>query len=56
MISIRQAQVNDASYIAEGIYEAFLLPSSEVENDPNFHQQWINTLTKVCAQPDTQYS
>ena len=56
MISIRQAQVNDAAYIAEGIYEAFLLPGSELENDPSFHQHWIDTLTKVCAQPDTQYS
>lgn len=56
MITIRPAQVNDAASIAEGIYEAFLLPGSEVENDPHFHQQWINTLTAVCAQLDTQYS
>ncbi len=56
MITIRQAQVEDAASIAEGIYEAFLLPGSQLENDPNFHQLWIDTLTKVCAQPDTQYS
>jgi ribosomal protein S18 acetylase RimI-like enzyme len=56
MVTIRQAQVSDAASIAEGIYEAFLLPGSEVENQPNFHQQWIDTLTAICAQPDTQYS
>ncbi len=56
MITIRQAQVVDAASIAEGIYEAFLLPGSEIESNPNFHQQWIDTLTLVCAQPDTQYS
>ncbi len=56
MITIRPAQVNDAASIAEGIYEAFLLPGSEIESNPNFHQQWIDTLTAVCAQPDTQYS
>jgi ribosomal protein S18 acetylase RimI-like enzyme len=56
MVIIRQAQVSDAASIAEGIYEAFLLPGSEVENQPNFHQQWIDTLTAICAQPDTQYS
>ena len=56
MVTIRQAQVSDAASIAEGIYEAFLLPGSKVENQPNFHQQWIDTLTAICAQPDTQYS
>ena len=56
MVTIRQAQVSDAASIAEGIYEAFLLPGSEVENKPNFHHQWIDTLTAICAQPDTQYS
>jgi ribosomal protein S18 acetylase RimI-like enzyme len=56
MITIRQAQVVDAASIAEGIYEAFLLPGSDLENDPNFHQQWLDTLTLICAQPDTQYS
>ena len=56
MVTIRQAQVSDAASIAEGIYEAVLLPGSEVENQPNFHQQWIDTLTAICAQPDTQYS
>lgn len=56
MITIRQAQVNDATSIAEGIYEAFLLPGSELENDPSFHQQWLDALTVVCAQSDTHYS
>lgn len=56
MVTIRQAQASDAASIAEGIYEAFLLPGSEVENKPNFHHQWIDTLTAICAQPDTQYS
>ena len=56
MVTIRKAQVSDAASIAEGIYEAFLLSGSEVENKPNFHHQWIDTLTAICAQPDTQYS
>lgn len=56
MITIRQARVDDAASIAEGIYEAFLLPGSKMENDPGFHQQWIDVLTAICAQPDTQYS
>ena len=38
MITIRQAQITDAAYIAEGIYEAFLLVGSEVENDESFYQ------------------
>ena len=56
MVTIRQAKVDDAASIAEGIYEAFLLPGSEMENDPSFHQQWIDALTAICAQTDTQYS
>jgi ribosomal protein S18 acetylase RimI-like enzyme len=56
MVSIRQARVDDAASIAEGIYEAFLLPGSEMENDPSFHQQLIDALTAICAQTDTQYS
>ncbi len=56
MVSIRQARVDDAASIAEGIYEAFLLPGSEMENDPSFHQQWIDALTAIYAQTDTQYS
>ena len=56
MITIRPAHINDASYIAEGIYEAFLLEGSELESDPTFHQRWLDTLIDVCAQPDTNYS
>ena len=56
MITIRQAQITDAAYIAEGIYEAFLLPGSELENDPYFHEQWSDVLTAICAQTDTHYS
>ena len=56
MVTIRQAKVNDAASIAEGIYEAFLLPGSELDNDPSFHQHWIDTLTEICAQADTHYS
>lgn len=56
MITIRQAQVKDAANIAEGIYEAFLLPGSDIEKEPNFHQQWLDTLTIICAQADTHYS
>ena len=53
MITIRAARTTDAVYIAEGIYEAFLLPSSDLAKDPTFHQRWLDTLTRVCAQADT---
>lgn len=56
MVTIRQAHFNDAAYIAEGIYEAFLLTGSDLENDPTFRHRWLDTLTTVCAQPDTHYS
>lgn len=56
MITIRAARTTDAVYIAEGIYEAFLLPSSDLAKDPTFHQRWLDTLTRVCAQADTHYS
>ena len=56
MIRICPAQITDAAYIAEGIYEAFLLPGSEQEKAPYFHQRWLNTLTAICAQSDTHYS
>ena len=56
MITIRQAHINDAAYIAEGIYEAFLLAGSAAENDSSFHQRWLETLAVVCAQLDTHYS
>ena len=50
MITIRKATEEDAAFIAEGIYNAFLLEEQELYN------QWINTLKKVCAQKDTHYS
>jgi ribosomal protein S18 acetylase RimI-like enzyme len=56
MITIRQAQITDAAYIAEGIYEAFLLVGSQAENDASFHSRWLDTLTAVCSQSDTHYS
>ena len=56
MITIRAARITDAAYIAEGIYEAFLLPSSDLEKDPTFHQRWLDTLIRVCAQVNTHYS
>lgn len=56
MVTIRQAHINDAAYIAEGIYEAFLLAGSELESDPTFHQRWLDALTAICSQPDTHYS
>ena len=56
MITIRAACIADAVYIAEGIYEAFMLPGSDLERDPTYHQRWQDTLTEVCAQTDTHYS
>ena len=50
MITIRKATEEDAAFIAEGIYNAFLLEEKELYN------QWINTLKNVCAQKDTHYS
>ena len=50
MITIRKATHDDAAFIAEGIYTAFLL------NDDTLYSQWINILQNVCAQEDTHYS
>ena len=50
MINIRKARIEDAGYIAEGIYYAFLL------EDEVLYNQWISTLNEVCAQEDTHYS
>ena len=50
MIKIRKATKEDAAYIAEGIYHAFLL------EDKALYTQWIKILKDVCAQEDTHYS
>ena len=50
MITLRKATRDDAAFIAEGIYTAFLL------NDDTLYSQWINILQNVCAQDDTHYS
>ena len=50
MIKIRKATKEDAAYIAEGIYHAFLL------EDKALYNQWIKILKEVCAQEDTHYS
>ena len=50
MIKIRKASKEDAAYIAEGIYNAFLLEYESLYN------QWIKILKDVCEQEDTHYS
>lgn len=50
MITIRKAELSDITYIAEGIFRAFLL------SDKSLYNQWIRTLKDVCAQEDTHYS
>ena len=50
MITIRKAQKEDAQYIAEGIYSAFLLEDSDL------YDRWIIRLKDVCEQVDTHYS
>ena len=50
MIKIRKASKEDAAYIAEGIYHAFLL------EDEALYNQWISVLKDVCEQEDTHYS
>ena len=49
-MNIRRAAIKDVTYIAEGIYHAFLL------EDKSLYNQWIRTLKAVCAQRDTHYS
>ena len=51
MITLRPASTTDATFIAEGIYAAFLIP----EHSPH-KQEWLKILTNVCEQPDTHYS
>ena len=50
MIRIRRATIEDVAYIAEGIYNAFLL------EDEALYDPWIRTLKEVCEQEDTHYS
>ena len=50
MIRIRKATIDDVAYIADGIYNAFLL------EDEGLYNQWIMTLKEVCGQEDTHYS
>ena len=50
MIKIRRATIEDVTYIAEGIYHAFLL------EDEALYNQWIKILKEACAQEDTHYS
>lgn len=50
-INIRPACIADASFLAEGIFRAFLLP----ENHPR-REEWMQVLCDVCSQSDTQYS
>ena len=49
MIRIRKATIEDVAYIAEGIYNAFLL------EDEVLYNQWIRTLKEVCEQENTHY-
>ena len=56
MITIRRAKISDASYIAEGIFSAFLLDNNAQDEAVSLHEKWIETLTNICAQADTHYS
>ena len=56
MITIRKAEISDAAFIAEGIYNAFLLEDSTIEGSCSLRQKWMETLTDICAQVDTHYS
>ena len=56
MITIRKAEISDAAFIAEGIYNAFLMEDSTIEGSCSLRQKWMETLTDICAQVDTHYS
>ena len=56
MITIRKAEISDAAFIAEGIYNAFLLEDSTIEGSCSLRQKWMEILTDICAQVDTHYS
>ena len=51
MITLRPATQQDATFIAEGIYAAFL-----ISEDSPLRHTWLQTLTRICSQPDTHYS
>lgn len=63
MIRIRKATIEDAAYIAEGIYHAFLLEDNAIMSEDgmvgggvSLREKWMDTLIDVCAQEDTHYS
>jgi ribosomal protein S18 acetylase RimI-like enzyme len=63
MITIRRAEIKDVAYIAEGIFNAFLLEDNAIvlenrigEGSIPLREKWMEILTGVCAQADTHYS
>ena len=63
MITIRRAEIKDVAYIAEGIFNAFLLEDNAIvlenrigEGSIPLREKWMVILTDVCAQEDTHYS
>ena len=63
MIRIRRAEISDATYIAEGIFSAFLLEENAIllgrdagEGGVSLREKWMETLTDVCVQENTHYS
>ena len=63
MIKIRRAEINDAAYIAEGIFSAFLLEDSVTVSgnsvgtkSESLWEKWMEILSDICAQRDTHYS
>ena len=63
MITIRRAEIKDVAYIAEGIFNAFLLEDNAIvlenrigDGSIPLREKWMEILTGVCAQADTHYS
>ena len=63
MIKIRRAEISDAAYIAEGIFNAFLLEDSVTVSgnsvgtkSESLWEKWMEILSDICAQRDTHYS
>lgn len=63
MITIRRAEIKDVAYIAEGIFNVFLLEDNAIvlenrigEGSIPLREKWMEILTGVCAQADTHYS
>jgi ribosomal protein S18 acetylase RimI-like enzyme len=63
MIRIRRAEISDATYIAEGIFSAFLLEDNAIllgsdagEGGVSLREKWMEILTDVCVQENTHYS